>query len=191
MSLGHAPNWLNRIINLRKGIPYGQLRALADELDVSAGELVEGPRGEGAWEEEFRAAFVPVYPAPVAAGFVGKSVVSPKMSAPHCFSRQRLAADGIEPYNATVYQVVGDSMLPTLVDGCRVLVDKAKTTPSPNSLFVIADDGSLLIKRFKRVKSRSWWCSDNPEFVPIRHRQSIKVQGQVRWTMRRFDDDGH
>lgn len=82
-------------------------------------------------------------------------------------------------------------MLPTLVNASRVLVDKARTTPAPNSLFVIADNGYLLVKRFQRSDAGGWWCSDNPAYERIAHAESIEVVALVRWGMRRFDDAGN
>ncbi|MYD93833.1 MAG: helix-turn-helix transcriptional regulator [Chloroflexi bacterium] len=42
IGLGHGGNWLNRIVNGRKGISYVGLREVAAELGVTAGSLVDG-----------------------------------------------------------------------------------------------------------------------------------------------------
>ena len=41
LALGHRANWLNRIRNGRKGLTFAGLRALAAELGVTAGSLVD------------------------------------------------------------------------------------------------------------------------------------------------------
>ena len=43
MSLGHAPNWLYRVINGESGILIPTLREVAEELGVPAGSLLDGP----------------------------------------------------------------------------------------------------------------------------------------------------
>lgn len=40
VALGHAPNWLGRVVNGERGITYAGLRSVAAELGVSAGSLV-------------------------------------------------------------------------------------------------------------------------------------------------------
>jgi len=296
--LGHSHNWLYRIINCKKGIPYDRLRALAHELGVTAGSLVatpddwnaqqiespaapvpfhlqtvaagttdggdDGPTRQRTASDRFSAdlgkrvqkareriglnrdgstaragasggqpdhaaieagnpeaslhrlvelapalgvsldwllgltdepavfgvSIVPVYPEPVAAGERGRDVVVPDLGIPHCFSRQRLASDGIDPKQAGVFLVAGESMVPTLADGGRVLVDKQRTEPKDNCLFVIAYGDDLLVKRYV-ARPGPFWKSDNEAFKPIPHNGSITVQGQVRWSMRRFGDEGH
>ena len=42
-ALGHAPNWLYRVINGESGILIPTLREVAEELGVSAGALLDGP----------------------------------------------------------------------------------------------------------------------------------------------------
>ena len=170
----------------RSSLSFDGLTAAAITLRVSTDWLL----GLTYESSGYGVTFVPLYPDPVADGTTSGTVIAPKMSAPHCFSRHRLEADRINRAKARVYQVVGDSMCPTLIDGSRILVDKGSTDPRPNHLFVIQAAGPLLEKRFRRHQDSWWWC-DNEAFDPIRADDSIKVWGRVRWSMRRFNDDGH
>ena len=43
-SIGHAPNWLYRVLNGKSGILLPTLREVADELGVTVGSLVDPPR---------------------------------------------------------------------------------------------------------------------------------------------------
>lgn len=57
--------------------------------------------------------------------------------------------------------VVGDSMVPTLHPGQRVMVDTGDRTPSPPGLFVVWDGLGLVIKRLEPVPG------SNPQAVRI------------------------
>ena len=109
----------------------------------------------------------------------------------HPCRHKRLEADGIQPYNATVHQVVGDSMIETLPEGIRILVDKGKTTPLVNCMFVIDHSGYLLVKRFKPAGDAVRWSCENPAYDAIVHDPAVTVCGQVRWSVQRFDDNGN
>lgn len=171
------------------GSPEASLHRLV-ELAPALGVSLDWLLGLTDEPAVFGVTIVPVYPEPVAAGERAGEVTVPDLGIPHCFSRERLAKDGIDPEKAGVFLVAGESMVPTLADGGRVLVDKQRTEPKDNCLFVIACGDQLLVKRFARERRRSFWKSDNEAFKPIPHDQSISVQGQVRWSMRRFGDEG-
>ncbi len=92
---------------------------------------------------------------------------------------KRLEVDGIQPYNTTVYQVVGDAMIETLPEGSRILVDKGKTTPLVNCMFVIDHSDYRLVKRFKLSGDDVWWSCDNSAYDAIVHDPAVTVCGQV------------
>ena len=161
-----------------------KLIELAPVLGVSADYLA----GLTETKEALSVDFIPIYPESAAAGEGAAGVVIPDVDVPHCFSRTRLERSGIAIDDAAVYQIAGDSMAPTLVDGSRVIVCKGSVAPWPKAIFVIEVDGRLLLKRFVRRGSAGWWVSDNPDFGEFRHRASVKVIGRVRWAMRQFTD---
>nr|WP_281351546.1 S24 family peptidase [Microvirga arsenatis] len=48
--------------------------------------------------------------------------------------------------------VDGDSMIPTLLPGDRVMINRAQTAPSPDGLFAIFDGIGIAVKRLEVVK---------------------------------------
>ena len=173
----------------KQGLRLDGLARAAEALNVSTDYLL-GLTDE---EEAFGATFLPIYPEVVRAGEHNTqgNIIAPRLKGPFAFNRERLELDGIDPEQAKVYQVVGDSMAPTLPDGSAIVVDYLRTTPRPNCLFVIYVEGnSLLVKRAVMRGRERWWGCDNPDYAPIPDSDAVKVWGQVRWSMRRFDDDG-
>jgi transcriptional regulator with XRE-family HTH domain len=77
-----------------------------------------------------------------------------------------------EQLHATVPQLLvldttGDSMVPTIASGERVIVDTGHKTPTPDGLYAIRDTfGSIVVKRLQTVRSskptRLKIISDNP-----------------------------
>lgn len=134
----------------------------------------------------FGVTFATLHPEPVFAGISVGSVAIPDTETPFAFSRQRLESDGIDPANVSVFQVVGDSMIPTLTDTTGILVDKGQTIPRRCDIFVIEAGEALFVKRF-RQRRRGWeWVSDNARYNSIPAGRAVKVVGRVCWSMRRF-----
>jgi phage repressor protein C with HTH and peptisase S24 domain len=79
--------------------------------------------------------------------------------------------------------IVGDSMVPTLMPGDRVVVDRSQTDPA-DGIFVVDAGGELAVKRLEVVKaSHPLWIrirSDNPlhgtDEIPA---SSLKTLGRV------------
>jgi nickel-type superoxide dismutase maturation protease len=85
----------------------------------------------------------------------------------------RYPADG-PPLGMAV--VRGESMLPTLRPGDRLLV-RYRRTPSAGDVVVARfADGTLTVKRAAERRGRGWWLlSDNPERgVDSRHRGPVR-----------------
>lgn len=139
--------------------------------------------------ESFGVTFVTLQPEPVFAGLIVGSVTIPDTETPFAFSRQRLESDGIDPANVSVFQVVGDSMSPTLADATGILVDKGQTTPQPGDIFVIESGEALFVKRFGQGRRAQEWVSDNARDKSIPADRAVKVVGRVCWSMRRFGSD--
>ena len=94
---------------------------------------------------------------------------------------------GVQSQHCAVLDVRGDSMEPTLPDGCLILVDRSRQVRRNDSLFVVGTEDGLVVKRL--VKSGHGWLlvSDNPEWEPAVWPESARVLGQVRWASREFD----
>lgn len=82
--------------------------------------------------------------------------------------------------------VEGDSMKPTLEHGDLVLVDLRVNRPAENSIYVLAIEDSLLVKRVQLKMDGSIVIkSDNPlydaETLGLKEREGLRIRGQVVW----------
>lgn len=97
----------------------------------------------------------------------------------------------LKPTNARVLSSRGISMLPTIGDGDRMIVDTSKSARMPvdGSIYVLSIDESLLVKRL-RMSSSGWiLVSDNREMYPeepIPPGRTVTIHGQVKWVERKL-----
>lgn len=100
-------------------------------------------------------------------------------------SRAMLRSLGIEPGAASVIDVAGDSMAPTLLDGDRVLVDAGDRRVTRGGVFVVRVDDLIAIKRVARSGEGWKLASDNPAFPPRRvQTDALSVIGRARLLLR-------
>lgn len=151
------------------GQPYRPLTAGArPEIDVRPGA------GQG--QDGDRVAY-----AVGAGGVVTGHRVIAEWVMPPPFYRHELHAN---PDGTLFMQVVGNSMLPTLAPGDRVIVDTTQNTFGPDAIYVFDDgDGEPRVKSLKKMLGTSdvRIISDNrdlygEDLVPI---QSIRIIGRV------------
>ena len=219
-ALGVSPNWLYRIINMDRGIQIPTLRKVAEELEVSIGELLEtstpavarsgsqavsvndggypvpeehaniGTRPitetkpgynldeandqDGIWN-------LPVREVRPAAGS-GADVFGEEVVGYVPFRRDWLAYHGIDPEQADVVQVSGESMEPTLPDGCSILVDRSRRELQPKCIYVLRNEDGLVVKRVDRNREGWWVISDNPAWLPVSLTEETDIVGEVRWS---------
>lgn len=104
------------------------------------------------------------------------------------FRRDWLARHGLIARHCRVIQVAGESMEPTLVDGCAILVNQASRRRRLGRIFVIRTSDGLVVKRAGRDDVGAWQLvSDNPNkhVWPTRPWPADAVViGEVRWTAR-------
>ena len=104
------------------------------------------------------------------------------------FRRGWLERRGLSADDCIVIGVRGDSMEPTLPDGCSVLVDRASTEWKPPRLFVLRTDDGLVVKRAAVAEDGSPIMeSDNPYWPSAPIPEGADVVGCVRWTARAID----
>ena len=88
------------------------------------------------------------------------------------------------------YKVCGDSMDDTLKDGEDIIVNHASKTLIDGKIFVLNNQGSMLIKRIQRTFSGVELLSDNSAYRPIKltaeEADSLLVIGQVVLGYRNF-----
>ena len=75
---------------------------------------------------------------------------------------------GVTAAQASMIQVAGESMVPTLLDGDRLLVDRGdRRVPQGGALFVIRRDDGVAVKRLVPRGDRVAVVSDNPAFETL------------------------
>lgn len=92
---------------------------------------------------------------------------------------------------ATVQEVIGDSMLPTLNSGDYVLIDLSDQRLGLPGVFAVWDGDALVCKRLERVPgtdpAQVRLKSDNPLHGEYQvDEERVRVIGRVRWVTRRM-----
>lgn len=91
---------------------------------------------------------------------------------------------GAEPGGILIVEIVGDSMIPTLMPGQRVMVDTMAKSPSPAGIFLVWDGLSEVVKRVEYLAHSSpatvRIISDNAKYQPYeRQLDEAHIQGRV------------
>lgn len=104
------------------------------------------------------------------------------------FDEKWLKKFGCEPSELSLIRVLGDSMMPTLMDGDDIMVDRsAANRPLRDGVHVIRMDDVLMVKRLARGPSgRVSVLSDNPAYPAWHDVDGIEVSvvGRVVWAGR-------
>lgn len=105
------------------------------------------------------------------------------------FRKQWLGKKGINPANASLIYVAGDSMEPTLVDRSIVLINHQNIEPHKRRMYAFREGSELYIKRLEKPDVNTLIISgDNPSYpsrVLTRHAMnSIHIIGEVVWAAR-------
>ncbi len=94
------------------------------------------------------------------------------------------------PASLSLIRVVGDSMMPTLLDGDDIMVDRAAATERlRDGIYVIRMDDSLMVKRLTLARAGCISVlSDNPAFPSWSDvdGNDVNIIGRVVWTGRRL-----
>ena len=116
----------------------------------------------------------------------GSSDIDESASKPAWFRRAWVENRGIDPTQAALISVHGDSMDPTLPDGSTILVDRARRRRHEGRIYVLRIANGLLVKRAGRA-GRDWiLTSDNasPNWPDIPWPAGTDIVGEVRWVAR-------
>ena len=93
-----------------------------------------------------------------------------------------LRAHSIDPEHSNIVPVSGDSMYPTLPDGCSILVDRKRREPHEGRIYVMRTEDGLVVKRLGRDAEGCWQVkSDNPDWKPKLLAYGSEIVGEVRW----------
>ena len=101
-----------------------------------------------------------------------------------------LARHGLVARSCRVIAVAGESMEPTLVDGCSILVNHASRRRRLGRIYIVRTEEGLVVQRAGRDPSGAWQLvSDNPDKLTWPNRPwppNAQIVGEVRWTGRTF-----
>ena len=152
-------------------IPEDLRPALADP-GISAAEILDLP---GARQIEVREL--------AAAAGGGARELDETVKGYLAFQRTWLDRHGIDPTQCTVIGVEGESMEPTLRDGCSILVDRSRRRRLVRHVYVVrSPDEGIVVKRLAKNDGGGWLLgSDHPAWKPVPWPDGAEVVGEVRW----------
>ena len=174
--------------------PYSEIAIGLAELDALKHELggssvlydPEALHNERAYAVDAASArYVEIHEVAAAAGD-GILIEDAPVKGHLTFQRDWLKSHGIDPARCTVIGISGNSMEPTLPDGCSILVDHARQTRRRGRIYVLQTDDGLMVKRAGREKSGWQLISDNPYWPPAVWPDDAAIIGEVRWAARTF-----
>lgn len=113
----------------------------------------------------------------------GAVVGDERRSIPFRFDARFLAGLGVRRDAASLIEVKGDSMQPTLIDGDTILVDHARRSIAPRGgVYAIRLDGMLSVKRLRTIGREVEVASDNRDYATVvRAAEAVEVIGRVVW----------
>ena len=101
------------------------------------------------------------------------------------FRNSWLRKHELNPDRCCIIGVIGDSMEPTLPDGCAIMLDRNRKEPRERGIFVVSSPDGLVVKRVERGEAGNWiLASDNASWRSIRWPQEARIIGQVVWFAR-------
>ena len=101
------------------------------------------------------------------------------------FSRPWLDRRGLDPTRCIVIHVQGNSMEPTLPDGCSILVNRAHHQHRTGHIYVMRTDDGVVVKRLHQGEDGAWHLqSDHPSWSPVPWTEACETIGEVRWMAR-------
>ena len=101
------------------------------------------------------------------------------------FRRDWLEQRRLDPTECAVISVQGESMDPTLPDGCSILVDRKRRRRVEKGLFVVRTGDGLVVKRARRDGEGGWLLvSDHRSWPSEPWPADAQTIGQVVWMAR-------
>ena len=110
---------------------------------------------------------------------------SPEVEGLFAFRKDWLNKLNIPTGNIELFDVVGDSMEPTLRNGDTLLVDRSDTKILDGKIYVVSLREELLVKRVQKTLDGIDLLSDNTRHKPIPvalpDLDKLRIHGRVRW----------
>ena len=162
---------------LSKEAPADDLRLPAAVVDLTDPEAQVADPGPGTRP-------IPVHRLQSAAG--GGAVDLDESIKTYAYFREDwLSKKGLVPSRCNIINVMGESMEPTLPDGCVILLDRNRTRRRRGHIFVVRTEDGLIVKFAGKDKDGGWQlASDHPSWKPLRWPDQAEVIGEVKWMAR-------
>ncbi len=126
---------------------------------------------------------VPMIELSAAAG-AGAEVLDETVTGNLWFRRPWLQKHNINYDRSVVISVCGESMEPTLPEGCSILVDRSKCQRRSGHIYVMRTADGIVVKRLKHEAGRWLLKSDHPEWDSTDWKDDIELIGEVCWMSR-------
>ena len=132
--------------------------------------------------------FAPMFDVQASAG-LGNEVVAEDVEDYFAFNKSFLSRQlNVSSEQLVFVTISGDSMLPTLHDGDRVLVDMSQKAESHEGLYLLPSEDGLMAKRLSDKQGELSVVSDNPEYdnwkILPANREANPVAGKIVWCAR-------
>jgi phage repressor protein C with HTH and peptisase S24 domain len=132
--------------------------------------------------------FAPMFDVQASAG-IGSDVVAEDIEDYFAFNKSFLSRQlNVSSEELVFVTISGDSMLPTLHDSDRVLVDMSQKTVSHEGLYLLQSESGLMAKRLSDHQGLLRVVSDNPEFeswtIKASAREANPIAGKIVWCAR-------
>ena len=112
----------------------------------------------------------------------GAMVLDETVTARIPFRRDWLRRHSLQADLCNIIHVAGESMEPTLPDGCSILVDRSRKRRLARHIYVLITDDGLVVKRLDKDEADDWQLvSDHPAWKPAPWLRGTEIIGQVRW----------
>ena len=176
-ALGHAPNWLYRVINGESGILLPTLREVAEELGVTLGSLVD-PLEDRIPDSTDLVELVEVEATPNS----GAQRYDETFKRRVAYSRGLMGEMADRPLVCQLMRVKGDAMAPTLPGGSLILVDRTIREWHHGKVYVMETEFGLIARRVKMDQNLGWVIlehegEDAASIPPV---GDVNTIGQVR-----------
>ncbi len=167
-------------------MPRGEFAVrLAKELNCSLDWLLAGRNHEqrNLKSTEQSLVQVPIVEASVDPNDNGLRL-SNKVEGYFAFYGDFLHAKG-NPLTMVLLRIMGDSMLPHIVNNDMVLIDQAQTKLMPGQMYAIGVEHMVYIKRVDVVPGKLLFSSVNPNYdtieLDIKNQNTVCILGRVLW----------
>ena len=124
-----------------------------------------------------------------AAGGGAYNLAEAPVAGPVWFRRDWIDSHGIDPTQAVIISVRGDSMEPTLPAGCKILVDRHRRWRHVGHIYVVTTPDGLIVKRMGKGDGGGWVLvsdNDSPDWPDEPWPNDAVVAGEVKWMAREF-----